>query len=80
MAELPLLFHKEKKTRIIFLLVCLFVYRRCLENETKKFGKNKRNVIKSVRVLVLTIFQSGQDGNKAKMFKLEWVRCKGSEF
>ena len=35
-------------------MVCLFVYRRCLENEKKKFGKNKRDVIKLVRVLVLT--------------------------
>ena len=79
-AGLLLLFHKKKKPKNYFLLVCLFVYRRCLENEKKKFGKNKRDVIKSVRVLVLTIFQSGQDGNKAKMFKLERVCCKGSEF
>ena len=75
--ESLLLFHKKKKNKNYFLLVCLFVYRRCLENEKKKFGKNKRYVIKSVRVLVKTIFQSGQDGNKAKMFKLEWVCCKG---
>ena len=46
----------------------------------EEIWKNKRDVIKSVRVLVLTIFQSDQDGNKAKMFKLEWVCCKGSEF
>jgi len=69
---------KNKNYFFVGLFVCLS--KMFLRTRRRNLEKNKPDVIKTVCELVLTIFQSGQDGNKAKMLKLEWFCCKGGEF